>query len=177
MDEDSHSEMSLKNAMLDYLANSKVAYFKSQQVEEPELSFEQKRQIAEDILIRNPGQFLSRFGQFLESRHLDYFTEMNEMSENYEVTFYLQQLRRFHCKTTNEVIHLNSILITNLTKCRWLSLWCHILIHWLMRQEICFKKLVFLKTIHSDLNILIKVWFVLMLLCYKKKCINFGMCS
>jgi aspartyl/asparaginyl-tRNA synthetase len=110
MDEESHSSTLLKNTMLDHLANSKVAHFKSQQVGEPELSFEQKRQIAEDILIRNPGQFLSRFGQFLQSQHLDYFTEINKMSENYEVTFYLQQLRRFHCKTTNEVIiNLNSI--------------------------------------------------------------------
>lgn len=114
MDEDSQSNTSLKDTLLDHLANSKVAHFKSQQVEEPELSFEQKRQIAEDILIHNPGQFLSRFGQFLQSQHLDYFTEINKRCESYEVTFYLQQLRRFHCKTSNEVIHLNSILVINI---------------------------------------------------------------
>jgi hypothetical protein len=129
-DDDTHSSTSLMNSMLDHLANSKVAHFKSQQVGEPELSFEQKRQIAEDILIRNPGQFLSRFGQFLQSQHLDYFAEMNKLSENYEVTFYLQQLRRFHCKTTNEVIHLNRILIVSLIKkCKWLCLWCLVLIN------------------------------------------------
>ncbi|PNF38402.1 hypothetical protein B7P43_G07256 [Cryptotermes secundus] len=99
MEEDSHSKTSIQNIMLDHLANSKVAYFKSQQVGEPELSCEQKRQIAKDILIRNPGQFLSRFGKFLQAQHLDYFTE----SDNYEVTFHLKQLRRFHCKSTNEI--------------------------------------------------------------------------
>jgi hypothetical protein len=111
MEEDLLSKISLKNTMLDHLASSKVAHFKSQQVGEPELSFEQKRQIAEDILIRNPGQFLSRFGQFLQLKHLDYFTELNKMSDNYEVTFHLKQLQRFHCKAKNEVIHLNSFLV------------------------------------------------------------------
>lgn len=114
MEEDSHSKTSIQNIMLDHLANSKVAYFKSQQVGEPELSCEQKRQIAKDILIRNPGQFLSRFGKFLQAQHLDYFTESDNLSENYEVTFHLKQLRRFHCKATNEVRHLEWLLVTNL---------------------------------------------------------------
>jgi hypothetical protein len=103
--EDAHSKTLNQNTMLDHLANNKVACFKSQQVGEPELSFEQKRQIAEDILIRNPGQFLSRFGTFLQAQHLDYFTESDNLSENYEVSFHLKRLRRFHCKATNEVRH------------------------------------------------------------------------
>jgi hypothetical protein len=105
MGEDSHVKTAIQNAMLDHLANSKVAFFKSQQVGEPELGFEQKRQIAKNILIHNPGQFLSRFGTFLQANHLDYFTDSDNFSENYEVTFHLKQLRRFHCKATNEVRH------------------------------------------------------------------------
>lgn len=103
VEEDSHSKTSIQNMMLDHLANSKVACFKSQQIGEPELSCEQKRQIAKDILICNPGQFLSRFGKFLQAQHLDYFTESDNLSENYEVTFHLKELRRFHCKDTNEI--------------------------------------------------------------------------
>ena len=109
MEEDSHPITSLQNAMLDHLASSEVAHFKDQQRGEPELSFEQKRQIAEDILKHNPGQFLARFGKFLQAQHLDYFTELNAVSESYEISFHLKQLQRFHCKGTNEVRHLNSI--------------------------------------------------------------------
>jgi hypothetical protein len=103
MEADIHPITSLQNAMLDHLANSRVAHFKDQQREEPELSFEQKRQIADDILKHNPGQFLERFGKFLQAHHLDYFTETNAVSQNYEISFHLKQLQRFHCKGTNEV--------------------------------------------------------------------------
>jgi len=109
MEEDPHSITSLQNAMLDHLARSEVAHFKDQQRGEPELSFEQKRQIADDILKHSPGQFLARFGKFLQAQHLDYFTELNAVPENYEISFHLNQLHRFHCKGTNEVRHLNSI--------------------------------------------------------------------
>lgn len=109
MEEDPHPITSLQNAMLDHLASSEVARFKDQQRGEPELSFEQKRQIAKDILKHNPGQFLERFGKFLQAQHLDYFTELNAVSQNYEISFHLKQLQRFHCKGTYEVRHLNSI--------------------------------------------------------------------
>lgn len=108
MEEDPHPITSLQNAMLDHLASSEVAHFKDQQRGEPELSFEQKRQIAEDILKHSAGQFLARFGKFLQAQHLDYFTELNAVSENYEISFHLEQLQRFYCKGTNEVRHLNS---------------------------------------------------------------------
>jgi hypothetical protein len=116
MEEDPQPITSLQKAMLDHLANSKVAHFKDQQRGEPELSFEQKRQIAEDILKHNPGQFLARFGKFLQAQDLDYFTELNAVSENYEISCHLKQLQRFHCKSRNEVRHLNSCLVTHLIK-------------------------------------------------------------
>jgi hypothetical protein len=128
MEEDHHPITSFQNAMLDHLANSKVAHFKDQQRGEPELSFEQKRQIAEAILKHNPGQFLERFGKFLQAQDLDYFTELNAVSENYEISFHLKQLQRFHCKGTIEVRSLNSCLFNKVHLTYPAVCWSHTLI-------------------------------------------------
>ncbi|PSN57208.1 hypothetical protein C0J52_05034 [Blattella germanica] len=101
--EDVQQSTALLNSLLDHIASNKVAYFKSQQVGEPDLNFDQKRQIAEDILKRNPGQFLARFGKYLLSYHLDYFKDLDLKQDDYEVSFHLKELRRYHCKAKNEV--------------------------------------------------------------------------
>ncbi|XP_063975477.1 coiled-coil domain-containing protein 97 isoform X2 [Diachasmimorpha longicaudata] len=77
--------------ILDTVANSS-AIFKSQQKDEPELLFHEKRKIAEDLLKKNHHQFLSRFGKSLKPHLLDYFTEK---SGDYETTYHVSKLRRF----------------------------------------------------------------------------------
>nr|CAD7576124.1 unnamed protein product [Timema californicum] len=79
----------------------------SQQIGEPELTFVQKRKIAEDLLSKNSGQFLARFGQFLEPQHLKCFDITNEDGMDYEVQYYLKQLQRFHNKSKMRVVIKN----------------------------------------------------------------------
>ncbi|XP_071453341.1 coiled-coil domain-containing protein 97 [Hetaerina americana] len=89
----------LLNDLLDSLASSS-AHFKSQQIGDPDLTFLQKRSIADELLKRNPGQFLARFGTNIKLPHLEYFSSMKG---NYEVDFYLKKLQRYHCKKSSEV--------------------------------------------------------------------------
>lgn len=92
----------LCNDLLDHISLSKVAHFKSQQLGEPDLSREQKREIAESILNRSYSLFLSRFGTHLLERHLEYFVE-SSTEERYEVEYYLKTLRKNHCKPVSKV--------------------------------------------------------------------------
>ncbi|XP_047119327.1 coiled-coil domain-containing protein 97 isoform X1 [Schistocerca piceifrons] len=87
--------------MLNHVAVNKLAHFKSQQVGEPELSTQQKRDIAKELLIRNPEQFLARFGNHLEEEHLDYFSGVK--FDTYEIQFHLKQLRRGLSKKKKQI--------------------------------------------------------------------------
>lgn len=92
----------LCNDLLDHLSRNRVAHFKSQQLGEPDLSREEKREIAESILNRSFSLFLSRFGTHLLERHLEYFVECS-VEERYEVEFYLHKLKKTHCKPVTKV--------------------------------------------------------------------------
>ncbi|RZF44496.1 hypothetical protein LSTR_LSTR002269 [Laodelphax striatellus] len=94
------ARQSLRDEILDYLSKSKEAHFKSQQRGEPELEEAEKRSIAEEVLNRSKSIFLSRFGEHILEKHLDYF-EICSDEERYEVDFYLQKLRGH--KSTNKV--------------------------------------------------------------------------
>ena len=95
----------LCNDLLDHLSLNQVAHFKSQQIGEPDLSREQKRDIAESVLNRSYSLFLSRFGTHLLEKHLDYFVECS-IEERYEVEFYLNKLRKNHCRPVSKVCTL-----------------------------------------------------------------------
>lgn len=92
----------LCNDLLDHLSRSQRAHFKSQQLGEPDLSKKEKREIAESILNRSYSLFLSRFGTHLLERHLEYFVECS-VEERYEVEFYLNKLKKNHCKPITKV--------------------------------------------------------------------------
>lgn len=91
----------LKSNMLDHLSQNNEVYFKSQQINDPDLTVAEKRQIAESILDKNPGCFLSRFGKFLQERHLEYFSQL--APDNYEVNYYLQDLKSKFLRTNSKV--------------------------------------------------------------------------
>lgn len=91
LQQEKEEDSPLKAEMLDHLAKSK-AFFKSEQKNDPELSFDEKRNVASSLLMKNPSQFLSRFGHFLKKEHLDYFTKLSE--NNYELSFHINRLCR-----------------------------------------------------------------------------------
>lgn len=89
-------EDSLRNEMLDHLAKSK-AFFKSQHKDDPELSIEEKRNVASNLLEKSYSQFLARFGHFLRREHLSFFEKFSD--NDYEISFYLKRLERKFQKT------------------------------------------------------------------------------
>ncbi|KAK3913444.1 Coiled-coil domain-containing protein 97 [Frankliniella fusca] len=95
----------LRTDLLDFLVSNDQAHFKCQHKDDPELSQDVKRKIAEDLLDHSPSQFLNRFGQFLQEGHLKYFVGDAEplKNESYEIAFHLKKLERFYCKATHDV--------------------------------------------------------------------------
>lgn len=88
----------LENELLDHVANSK-AIFKSQQKEEPEFTFEEKRAIAGKLLERSHCLFLSKFGHYLKIEHLRYFSK----SQDYETVYHVNKLRRYFNNSTRHI--------------------------------------------------------------------------
>lgn len=81
----------LENELLNYLAGSD-ANFKSQQKDDPELTFEEKRTIASDLLKKSHCLFLAKFGHHLNEEYLKYFDSVKD--ENYEISYHINRLHR-----------------------------------------------------------------------------------
>ena len=73
------------------VAKCEDAFFRSQQRDEPDLSIEQKIQIAKETLDQNPGLFLYRYGKHLNSNQLKTFERWT--SNDYEVAYHLKNLQ------------------------------------------------------------------------------------
>ena len=81
-------EPSIRIKMLARVAVSD-AHFKHQQRGEPDLSVEEKIEIAQKLLDESKVKFLSRFSQYLEIEDLEYFKDLRHI---YEVDFYCKQV-------------------------------------------------------------------------------------
>lgn len=64
----------LRDRLVHFLSASNVEV-KSQQKYEPDLTYEERKEIIEKLLNEKPGQFLYRFGKYLEREHLQYFLQ------------------------------------------------------------------------------------------------------
>lgn len=97
---DTDDQTSLKNEILDYVANSK-AIFKSQQKDDPELTFNEKRSIVLNVLEKNYCLFLSKFGKFLKKEHLSYFDKVKD--EDYEIAYHINRLQRYYNNSSRHI--------------------------------------------------------------------------
>ncbi|XP_018401823.1 PREDICTED: coiled-coil domain-containing protein 97 isoform X2 [Cyphomyrmex costatus] len=88
----------LEKELLDHVANSK-ATFKSQQKEEPELTFEEKLAIVRKLLEKSHCLFLSKFGQYMKVEHLEYFNK----SQDYETIYHVNRLQRYFNNSTRHI--------------------------------------------------------------------------
>ncbi|XP_046577626.1 coiled-coil domain-containing protein 97-like [Haliotis rubra] len=93
----------LKFNMISRVAKSE-AHFKHQQRGDPDLSYEEKVQIATEVLSKGPGRFLARFGQFLAIEDVDYFVDFKE---DYEVDFYLKEILKQQDKVHSQKVVKN----------------------------------------------------------------------
>ncbi|XP_055541876.1 coiled-coil domain-containing protein 97 [Wyeomyia smithii] len=87
--------------LVEYVSRDQKVFYKSQQINDPELTVEEKLSILKDVLSKSHTTFLSRFGHFIKEDHLKYFEQEHETSgyspdERYEVEYYLEKIRRSH---------------------------------------------------------------------------------
>lgn len=83
----------LRLSIIDHVVmNAMNSDFKNQQINQSELSVDEKRKIAESILDDGHSKFLYIFGEYLIEDHLKYFKSENE--NNYETNFHLHRLSR-----------------------------------------------------------------------------------
>lgn len=98
-----NSSTDLKETMLDRLGNSD-AFFRSQQKGESDLTFNEKREIAEEILNRDISLFLQRFYKFLTLEDTKYFEPNRNL---YEVSFYIEEVRKLNDFKKNSIVIKN----------------------------------------------------------------------
>lgn len=85
--------------MVNYIVNENKAYFRSQQINDPDITADERRSIVEELLEESHKKFLARFGDFIKAEHLEYFenfeyTESVKDADGYEIQHFLQKIRR-----------------------------------------------------------------------------------
>ena len=93
----------LRHAILDGVAKSD-AHFRHQQRGEPDLTFDEKREIAAELLDRKPAIFLSRFGKHISSEDLAYF---EPLKDDYVIDFHLKEIEKLHNNKKNRTVIRN----------------------------------------------------------------------
>lgn len=91
----SHSE--LKADIINEILRNPDIEVKSQQIDEPEMTLEQKRTFLESYIEEKKASvFLSRFGSFLKPEHLVYFQSRHndDPDERYCIDYYIQQVQK-----------------------------------------------------------------------------------
>lgn len=78
--------------LLNHVARSR-AIFKSQQKDDPDLTFDEKLTIARNVLHKSHCLFLSKFGQYMKKEHLKYFEKIKD--DDYEVAYHYNRLQRY----------------------------------------------------------------------------------
>lgn len=89
----------LEDELLNYLAKSN-ANFKSQQKDDPELTFEEKKTIARNLLQKSHCLFLAKFGYHLCEEHLKYFDKSKK--DDYEISYHINRLQRHFNNVTRQ---------------------------------------------------------------------------
>lgn len=83
----------LKEALLTHICYENKAFFKSQQIDDPELKFDDRKEIAAEILQQSHSKFLQRFGMNMKAEHLRFFEQQSYNSdEQLEVTENLKHI-------------------------------------------------------------------------------------
>lgn len=95
--------VSLRDRIIQYMAASTII-LKSQQRYEPDLTYQERKDIVEKLLDEKPGQFLYRFGKQLEREHLQYFLTYEG---DPEVDYYLSEALKHKNEHTSKIIIRN----------------------------------------------------------------------
>lgn len=91
----------LQSDLVEHIARDPKVFFKSQQINDPELTDDEKVAILKEVLGKSHTTFLARFGLFMKEDHLRFFEEEGQTcgyspDELYEVGYWLEKIRRSH---------------------------------------------------------------------------------
>ena len=88
----------VRQVILQKVADSD-GFFKSQQRGDPDLTYDEKYDIAAKTLAEKPSTFLSRYGKYLSEDDLLYF---DSMKMDYMVEFHLKELKKMNDDKKNK---------------------------------------------------------------------------
>lgn len=82
--------------MIDHIVHENKAYFRSQQINDPDITEEERKAIVEKILTEGDKRFLARFGKFITQEHLVYFeaAPADDETDRYEIDYFLNDIRK-----------------------------------------------------------------------------------
>ncbi|XP_053672481.1 coiled-coil domain-containing protein 97 [Anopheles nili] len=99
--DDTTESLSLVNEseMFDHITHNPKVFFKNQQINDPELTDNEKGTILRNVLNKSHCTFLSRFGVFMKDEHLRFFEQAEQTlgyspDERYEIDYHLDRIRR-----------------------------------------------------------------------------------
>lgn len=89
-----HTADTVKTEMINHLVLENKAYFRSQQINDPDITENERRSIAEKLLQQSHKSFLFRFGAHIKEEHLSYFEDQRYSSDDeYEMKYLLNDIR------------------------------------------------------------------------------------
>lgn len=100
LEQDAHLEEPILNAtesaIISYIVNQNKAYFGSLQIDDPEITTEERYLICVNVWQKGVRQFLNRFGYHIQDAHLSYFERQTNYppEDEYEIRFYLADARK-----------------------------------------------------------------------------------
>lgn len=92
----------LRHEMIEHIVQENKAFFRSQQINDPDISIEERRSIVAGILSDSEEKFLTRFGNFIRLNHLAYFEADTEIERSDD------QCYEFNCLLKNIRTNLNN---------------------------------------------------------------------
>lgn len=90
----SRRDDTLKMNMIDHLVFENKAFFRSQQINDPDITDSERRSIAEQLIHESHKKFLFRFGSHIKEEHLSFFENQRYSSDDeYEMKYLLKDIR------------------------------------------------------------------------------------
>ncbi|KAG5675840.1 hypothetical protein PVAND_005710 [Polypedilum vanderplanki] len=107
----------LKESLINHICVENKAFFKSQQKNEDEINFDERKQIVENLLNSSYTRFLSRFGMNVKKEHLKFFELNSHKCNNEQKEMILEQI-----KTLAYNLDHQKILVKNRRYCAMIKL-------------------------------------------------------
>lgn len=93
-----NSLTSTETEMINHIVQENKAFFRSQQINDPDITEAERSEIVQKVLRSGHKKFLYRFGNYIRADHLSYFEDHRIQNPNdeddYEIGFFLRDIRK-----------------------------------------------------------------------------------